>query len=79
MNTETAAAPAVTTRIRVNHSRTIKEGWGYETTVEVAWAGDGPGVDVDALARLDLMLARARTIGELERDARNAADGGGPV
>lgn len=71
----TAAEPEPRTRIRVNHSRTQREGWQYESTVEIEYRGDGSDDD-DArrLIRLAELLKAARGLGERERDARNAAE-----
>jgi hypothetical protein len=70
--------PETKTRIRVNHSRTQRDGWGYETTVEIEYAGDEPGDEAAALARLGGLLIQARILAENERDARNERDGGRP-
>lgn len=53
-------------RIRISHSKTIKEGWGYETTVEF---DSTPTPDL--MDTLKLWLEAARAMGETERDIRN--------
>ena len=67
-----------TLRIRIEHSRTIKDGWSYATSVTL------DGVEItDAFADVDiegagsvltLALLKARTLGEQERDLRNQRD-----
>lgn len=67
-----STTPDPRTRIRVNHSRTQRGGWQYETTVEVEWSGADDG---DALYRLQSLLTEAREVAKRERDERNAEDG----
>lgn len=72
---------AATMRIRVEHSRTQRDGWGYSTTVELdgiavgdpGYAFDEIAVD-DATALIKSALAKARDLGETERDIRNQRD-----
>jgi hypothetical protein len=59
-------------RIRINHSRTIKEGWNFESTVEVEFAG---GLSPAVEAEVEALLWTTRALGEAERDARNQRDG----
>jgi hypothetical protein len=66
------AEPEIRGRIRINHSRTIKEGWGFESTVEVEFAG---GLSPAVEAEVEALLCTARSLGEIERDARNQRDG----
>ncbi|MFT4039693.1 MAG: hypothetical protein QM692_16045 [Thermomicrobiales bacterium] len=74
LTTLEATAPQPTLRIRIEHSRTIKDGWSYSTTVELS------GVDATEagmVAAHDILvdgLDRARWIGEIERDQRNVRD-----
>ena len=62
-------------RIRIEHSRTIKDGWSYSTTVEM------DGIDAtswrlmqEGASIVEGMLMEVRRIGELERDTRNQRD-----
>lgn len=73
----TSTIPETRTRIRVNHSRTQRDGWQYETTVEVEFGGDEVGTDSNALERLAGLTQLAREIGEEECRARNAREGRG--
>lgn len=66
-----ATEPEVRTRIRIEHSRTIKEGWSYASTVEVIYDGSD---DEDARDRLRQLLEMAALLGEAERDIRQARD-----
>lgn len=70
-----AIAPQPTLRIRVEHSRTVKDGWSYSTTVEL------DGVDAydprwvnEALDLISDTASEARKLGEIERDIRNERD-----
>jgi hypothetical protein len=65
------------TRVRINHSRTIKEGWGHETTVEVEWLGDGEEVDFAAEERIAHLLNLADEIARAETGRRRAAEAEG--
>lgn len=74
-------APQPTLRIRVEHSRTVKDGWSYSTTVELDGVNvGGPGYafdDIaveDAVSLLRAALLQVRDLGEQERDARNQRD-----
>lgn len=70
-----AIAPQPTLRIRVEHSRTIKDGWNYSTTVEMDGIEASDPVRVaEAISRLSRTLEAARLVGELERDLRNQRD-----
>jgi hypothetical protein len=63
------------TRMRINHTRTIKNGWDYESTVEIEY----PGYDDAAhLVRLADLLDQVREVAERERDARNRHDAARP-
>lgn len=62
------------TRVRINHSRTIKEGWGHETTVEVEWSGDGVEDDAEAMDRLHDLLSQADGLGRKETAMRRRLD-----
>lgn len=75
--TATATIPETRTRIRVNHSRTQRDGWSYETTVEVEFGGDGVEEGVAAVSRLDALIHLARNVGEDECRTRNAREGRG--
>lgn len=66
-----AAEPEVRTRIRIAHKRTQRDGWDFETTVEVEYAG---GTDEDAGVRLAVLLAATAELGRAEADARNAVE-----
>ena len=66
-----AIEPEVTTRIRIEHSKTIKEGWGYSTTVEATFRGESVEADAAAVARLGGLLETVWVIAERERDIRN--------
>lgn len=59
-------------RVRIEHSRTQRDGWGYSTTVEVTSG------DLDDLTDLipDL-LTDARLMANQERDIRNRLDAAG--
>lgn len=57
-----------TVRMRIEHSRTIKDGWGYSTTVEITSVGELDPLTMQAL------LVRVRLLGEEERDERNRRD-----
>lgn len=70
-----AIAPQPTLRIRIEHSRTIKDGWSYSTTIEI------DGVDAtsyqqirEARELLTATLIDVRMRGEQERDLRNERD-----
>lgn len=60
-------------RVRIAHSRTIKEGWGYETSVEVTQTRDDE-LTAELERELEELLLMARILGERERDVRNARD-----
>lgn len=62
------------TRIRLSHSRTQRDGWQYETTVEVEWFGDYTLDGHNGFERVDELLRHARILGEAERDIRNQRD-----
>ena len=66
-----ATEPEVRTRIRIEHSRTIKEGWGYETTVEIEFTD---GDNQAAYGLMGSLLSLARELGETERNARQRRD-----
>lgn len=56
-------------RVRVSHSKTQRDGWGYETTVEIDTEM------TDALQdELRKWLEIVRNVGEYERGVRNARD-----
>ena len=61
-----------TIRSRIHLGRTIKEGWHYESTVELTTPAETPASE----RRLHLLeaLHEARRIGEEERDFRNQRD-----
>lgn len=63
--------PEVRTRIRIAHTRTQRDGWGYETTVEVEYAGTD---DTEARERLDWLLLTAELLGRREADERNTIE-----
>lgn len=67
-------APQPTLRIRVEHSRTIKDGWSYSTTVELDGVEVGAGKESRALYLLEFLLKEVRQLGENERDERNQRD-----
>lgn len=74
LTTLEAVAPQPTLRIRIEHSRTIKDGWSYSTTVELS---DIPATEEEywrAHGVIDDALLRVRLLGEMERDARNKSD-----
>lgn len=64
---ETITAPSPTIRVRIEHSRTIKDGWGYSSTVEMT--SETPDMD-----EMRALLAEVRQAGENERDIRNARE-----
>jgi hypothetical protein len=66
-----SAEPVVRTRIRTSHSRTQRDGWGYESTVETEFFGRGAE---DARVWHEAMQQLARELGEQERDARNTRE-----
>lgn len=70
-----ATEPEPRTRVRIEHSRTIKEGWGYSTTVEVTFDGETVEGDAAVVARIGGLLEITRVIAEQERDARNEREG----
>jgi hypothetical protein len=57
---EAPASAALTRRVRVNFSSTIKDGWHYEATIEVQGTGS-PGDIAVELTRLDQI---AKVVGE---------------
>jgi hypothetical protein len=61
-----------TLRVRINHSRTVKDGWSFDSTVELTAPLEMDNGERRAI--LDEWLAIARELGEAERDARNARD-----
>jgi hypothetical protein len=67
--TETRAETVPTVRVRIEHSRTIKDGWSYSTTVEMT--SDSLNDFTDLMPDL---LTDARLMAEEERDARNRRD-----
>ena len=69
-----ASAPQPRARVRIEHRKTLKEGWGYETTVELEWFGAGVLDDANAIARLCDLMNEAREAAKQERDRRNAED-----
>lgn len=75
LQTLEAIAPQPTLRIRVEHSRTIKDGWGYSTTVEVDGIDESNASRVaEAIRRIAITLEEVRVLGEHERDIRNQRD-----
>lgn len=70
LRTIEATAPQPTLRIRVEHSRTIKDGWSYSTTVEV---DDAQDLD-KALGMITEAMVRVRKIAEMERNVRDERD-----
>ena len=74
MSEAIARAPEPRTRIRIEHTKTIKEGWGYETTVEVEWFGEGSEAEDAALLRLETLLECAEHTAIAVRDRRNAEE-----
>lgn len=69
-----ASAPQPTLRIRVEHSRTIKDGWGYSTTVELDGIDTNDTPYNNAINILDAALLETRLLGERERNERNQRD-----
>lgn len=65
----TSSSPEI--RVRVNHSRTIKEGWRHETTVEV-----NHDDEIVLLAELERILIQADEVARRETERRNALDRG---
>ena len=65
--TTTETTPTV--RVRIEHSRTIKDGWSYSTTVEVT----SDSLD-DFTDMMPDLLTDARLMAENERDVRNRRD-----
>jgi hypothetical protein len=61
--------PRLRTRVRISHSRTIKGGWGFESTVETDWDGTTP--DPEALLRIEHLLRDVDLIGRAESLRRN--------
>lgn len=60
-------------RIRVSHDRLAKEGWRFDTAVEIIY---GPETNHDdALETLDRLAMKAGMLGSLERRRRNDEDG----
>lgn len=62
-------APIV--RVRANHSRTQKAGWGHETTVEITGTADA-----ELLARLQELLHAVDDVARAETHRRNRLDAG---
>lgn len=63
-----AIAPQPTLRIRVEHSRTVKDGWSYSTTVEM------DGIDASDYQRIDEAVQRiAITLEDVFFQRDNAA------
>lgn len=60
-------------RVRIAHSKTIKEGWGYETSVEVTQTRDDE-LTSELERELEELLFMARVLGERERQVRNSRD-----
>lgn len=77
--TATGVASATpTVRVRIAHTRTIKDGWGYESSVEVTMPGadaDHPETELLLQETLERLLTIARAHGERERDVRNQREG----
>lgn len=67
----------VQTRVRINTTRTAKEGWIPDTTIEFQWDGQGLGEEQDeeALHQIGVLLKQVRQIAYKECDERNAAEG----
>lgn len=63
------AVPQPRTRVRISHTRTLKGGWGYESTVETEW--DSEVADSAALARIEQLLLDVDRIGRAETLRRN--------
>lgn len=75
LQTFDTTTPQPTLRIRVEHSRTQRDGWGYSTTVEMDdIEASNPVRVAEAISRLSRTLEAARLVGELERDVRNQRD-----
>lgn len=63
---------SISFRIRIGHSKTQRDGWGYETTVELnEEVGELDAAELEAIsAKLDSLLRLAANRGEIERDRR---------
>jgi hypothetical protein len=60
-------------RARINHSRTQKDGWRHETTVEIDEWTAGPGANLNTMFRE--LMNDLDALGREESDRRNRADG----
>lgn len=67
----------VQTRVRINLSRTAKDGWIPETTTEFQWDGVGVGEEQDeeSLHHIGELLRLVRLAAYKEADKRNQMEG----
>lgn len=65
------ATGVISERWRISHSKTQRDGWGYESSVEMVFDGD---VTPDILGRMQTSLAEVDGIARIERDRRRAKD-----
>lgn len=78
--TESKAQTAEPTiRMRIAHTRTQRDGWGYESTVEVSLPGNDWFAHAEMSESMMSLMALARRLGENEATIRNRAEGRGTV
>lgn len=66
----------VSTRTRINLSRTAKDGWIPEVTVETQWDGIGGGEeDEEGLYRLGTLTQEVQRIAYKQADDQNRMEG----
>lgn len=65
--------PAI--RVRIGHTRTQRDGWGYESTVEITLPGNDWDAHAEMAESMASLLALARRLGENEATIRNRAEG----
>lgn len=60
-------------RVRIAHTKTIKNGWDYESSVEITQTRDDE-LSFALERQLEELLVLARVLGERERNIRNQRD-----
>lgn len=61
-------------RVRIGHSKTQRDGWQYETTIEREWDPDSVFEDDDAAGDLADLARKVDQVARAERDRRIVAD-----